>query len=98
MVELMDKIEGEFAERPELGGVISIGSGALKSLGILAEIMLGFHSRYPYVRFELYSNNAEHIKMRLDKRLLDFGLLQEPVDMERYDYIRMKERKQDRKK
>lgn len=91
-VELIDKIEGEFSERSELGGVISIGSGALKSSGPLAEAMLDFNRLYPNVQFEIYTNNAEHIKMRLDKGLLDFGLLMEPVDIERYDYIRMKER------
>lgn len=92
VTELMDKIEEEFASRDEIGGIISIGSGVLKASRVLADALLGFRKQYPKVQYELYTNTSDYIKERLDKGLLDFGLMIEPVDVSRYDYIRLKEK------
>lgn len=92
VVALMGKIEDEFAHQRELGGVISIGSGGLYSMHVLPAIMAGFRELYPRVSFNLYTNNADYIKERLEQGLLDFGLLLEPVDVAKFDYIRMADR------
>lgn len=89
---LMGKIEGEFAQNEVLGGIISIGSGGLSSSRMLPEAMDGFRKRYPKVQFQLYTNSAEYIKERLEQGLLDFGILLEPVDVTKFDYIRLKEK------
>lgn len=44
---------------------------------------------HPNIRYHLYSGNAEDVTERLDKGLLDFGILIEPVSLERYDYIQL---------
>lgn len=87
---LMDKIESEFEAQDEIGGVISIGSGGLSASHILPSVMAGFRKKYPKVQFQLYTNSAEYVKERLDQGLLDFGFLLEPVDVTKFDYIRMK--------
>ncbi len=92
MVGLMGKLEEEFANQLEPGGVISIGSGGLYAMHVLPRIMADFRKLYPKVSFNLYTNNADHIKERLEQGLLDFGLLLEPVDVAKFDYIRMAER------
>ncbi len=89
VTELMDKIESEFAEPDEVAGQIVIGEGALMSSGLLMSAMLRFREKYPKVSYELYSNTSDYIKERLDKGLCDFGLLLEPVDIEKYDFLRM---------
>ena len=45
--------------------------------------------KYPRVKFDVYTANADQIKHRMDNGLTDIGLLLEPVDMERYEYIRL---------
>lgn len=90
VVALMDKIENEFENHGELGGIISIGSGGLNASQMLPAIMAGFRKKYPKIQFQLYTNSAEYIKERLDQGLLDFGLLLEPIDVTKFDYIRMK--------
>lgn len=92
VVALMDKIESEFEEKSEVGGIISIGTGGLSASQILPSIMSDFRQKYPKVQFQLYTNSAEYIKERIEQGLLDFGLLLEPVDISKYDYVRMKER------
>lgn len=72
-----------------MAGIISIGSGALKSSHVLPELIFGFKKLYPKVSFEIYSNSSQYIKERLDRGLLDFGILLEPVDIEEYEYLRL---------
>lgn len=90
VVALMDKIENEFQNQDDIGGVISIGSGGLNSSYMLPAIMDGFRKKYPKVSYQLYTNSAEYIKEQLEQGLLDIGLLLEPVDVTKFDYVRMK--------
>lgn len=89
VAELVDKIETEFAEPEEVGGRISIGEGAIRSSAILMKAMVRFREKYLKVQYDIYSNTSDYIKERLDKGLCDFGLLLEPIDIEKYDFIRL---------
>ncbi|MDE7053262.1 MAG: LysR family transcriptional regulator [Oscillospiraceae bacterium] len=86
---LMDKIESEFEEKAEVGGIVSIGSGGLLALQSLTPLMESFRQKYPKVQYQLYTNSAEYVKERLEQGLLDFGILLEPIDVAKFDYIRM---------
>lgn len=44
---------------------------------------------HPGIRVHLYSGNAEEVTERLDKGLLDFGLLIQPTDVTRYQSLRL---------
>ncbi len=92
LLDLMLKMQKELKEQSELSGIISIGAGVLMSSAILAKALQDFHAKHPKVHFEYYVNSSDHIKERLDNGLLNFGLLIEPVDIIKYDYIRMKEK------
>lgn len=94
VVQLMDKIEDEFQEQEDVAGVITIGSGGQAAAEILAEAMESFRRKYPRVTYNFYTNNADNIKEALDRGLLDFGLLLEPVDISKYDYIRLAKKEQ----
>lgn len=89
VIDLLYKIESEIAAADDVAGIISIGSGALKSSHVLPELISGFKKLYPKVSFEIYSNSSQYIKERLDRGLLDFGILLEPVDIEEYEYLRL---------
>lgn len=92
VVSLMDKIENEFQNQHEIGGIISIGCGGLNASHMLPAVMDGFWEKYPKVQYQLYTNRAEYVKEQLEQGLLDIGLLLEPVDITKFDYIRMNER------
>ena len=91
MMQLRDQIEEDLQKQEELSGTIRIGSGGLASSSILSEVICHFKDRYPRVTFDFYTNSADHVRDRLDHGLLDFGFLLEPIDISRYDYLRMKE-------
>lgn len=90
ILELVDKTEQELAEQEgAVEGVISIGCGDLAAVQMLPELFGAFQERYPAVSFDLYTATADHVKDRMDRGLVDVGLLLEPVNIEKYDYIRL---------
>ena len=95
IVALADKTKEDFLHRQdELAGIISIGSGELRSSQFLAHLISGFQKENPLVQFTFYSGNSDNIKERLERGLLDVGLLQEPVDIVKYSFIRTPVREQ----
>lgn len=90
MIALEEKVKLELTqEENELSGVIAIGCGELKSVDFLSEILLSFKEKYPLVQYDLYSGNVDSIKDRIEKGLIDIGLLMEPADIRKYEFIRM---------
>lgn len=95
ILELVDKTRHEITSQQEaVEGTVSIGSGDLGAVQILPEMIRSFHEKYPKVDFDLYTATADHIKERMDQGLTDVGLLLEPVNMEKYDFIRLEKKEQ----
>lgn len=55
----------------------------------LSEHIRTFRRQHPLVQFRIYSAIADDVKERIEKGLLDMGLLAEPVDIGRYAFLRM---------
>lgn len=90
LVDLADKTVREFSRREEvLAGEIAVGAGELRSMSCLAGLLAGFREKHPQVRYEIYSGNADNIKERLEQGNLDLGLLLEPAEIARYEFVRM---------
>ncbi len=90
LVDLAEKTEREFhREKIALSGEITIGAGEAQSLSILSRHIAAFRQTHPQVRFNIYSASADDIKDRLEKGLLDIGLLAEPVEIGRHAFIRL---------
>ena len=90
ILSLADKTKRDFLRGDEnLAGVISIGSGEFLSTRILTDCIAQFQERHPLVRFEIYSGNAGNIRERMERGLLDVGLMSEPVDIRKYAFLTM---------
>lgn len=90
ILQLVDKTEKELIEQDEqVEGKISIGCGEMASVRVLAELIRAFREKYSRVSFDIFTATADLVKEQMDKGLLDIGLLLEPVDMEKYDFIRL---------
>ena len=89
IVELADKAERELQHtEAELTGEIAIGCGESVGMTFLSNHIREFRKLHPQVQFRIYSANADDIKERIEKGLLDMGLLTEPVDIGRYAFLR----------
>jgi DNA-binding transcriptional LysR family regulator len=90
LVDLADRTEREMQQKNEIiSGEISIGVGETRNMEFLSGIMEKFQTIYPEVYFSIYTGIADDVMDRLEKGLLDFGILIEPVDISRYQFIRM---------
>lgn len=89
ILQLVDKTEKELVEQEEqVEGKISIGCGEIASVQLLPELFRSFREKYPRVTFDIFTAAADLVKEQMDRGLLDLGLLLEPVDVEKYDFIR----------
>ena len=52
-------------------------------------MLASYQKRYPEVTYQISSGNADHTKEQIEGGTLDLGLLLEPVDISKYDFIRM---------
>ncbi len=89
IVDLSEKTRQELRPAEALSGTISIGSGDLKAMGCLADLLADFQRCHPRIRYELYSGNSDDICERIEQGLLDLGLLLEPVDLSKYELLRL---------
>ena len=93
IVDMIEKMEAEFAVKDEsIGGDIHIGGGETQVMRYLAEIIYEIRIMHPDVRVHLHSGNSEDVTERLDKGLLDFGILIQPADLSKYDYVNLPEK------
>lgn len=90
IVNMVDKLEAEFSSMEEtIGGDVYIGGGETEAMKHIARVAKDVQLRYPNIRYHLYSGNEEDITERLDKGLLDFGILIQPANISKYNYLNM---------
>ncbi len=90
IVELADKTEADFAAGVgSVSGDIFIGSGETGAVRYLGRTLYKMRSRYPGIRFHLFSGNGEDVSDRLDKGLIDFALFVGMTDLKKYDYLKL---------
>lgn len=95
IVALADKTRDDLQRRGEqLSGTVAVGSGELRSSRFLTQLLTAFQRENPLVSFTIYSGNSDNIKERIERGLLDIGLLQEPVDIAKYSFVRTPGREQ----
>lgn len=90
IVDLMDKTREEFSDlEEEISGDVYIGSGETHVMRQIARIAIAVQREHPGVHYHLYSGNADDVTERLDKGLLDFGVVIEPADIHKYDSLKI---------
>lgn len=93
ILDMVEKTEAEFQSTNDIiSGDIYIGGGESDSIKYIAEIIKEIQTDYPDIKFHIQSGNAEDITEKLDKGLLDFGILIQPVDLLKYDHISLPEK------
>lgn len=88
IITMVDKTEAEFNSMHNMiSGDIYIGGGETDAIKLVARVAKDLRDCYPGIHYHLYSGNSEDVTERLDKGLLDFGILIQPADISKYDYI-----------
>lgn len=90
MVELMEKTKSEIRSSNEIiSGDIYIGGAETEGMRLVAKSIERMLRDYSNINFHFYSGHAEDVTERLDRGLMDFGVLIEPADLRKYDFIKL---------
>lgn len=90
IVELVEKTELEFHTAEQaISGTVTIGGAETDAMRLIARAAHSLQRAHPAVAYHLFSGNAEDITEKLDKGLVDFGVFIEPVNLSKYDFIKL---------
>jgi len=90
LVDLMEKTKAELTSSNEnINGEIYIGCGETEAISFLAQAARNLQKDHPLIHYHIYSGDEERVIEKLDKGLIDFGLLVNPADISNYDYIHL---------
>ncbi|MFP5109418.1 LysR family transcriptional regulator [Neobacillus sp. C211] len=88
IIDMVNKLETEFSSMEEtISGDVFIGGGETDAMRQIARVVKDLQLSYPNIRYHLYSGNEDDVTERLDKGLLDFGILIQPADLSKYNYF-----------
>ena len=87
ILQLVQQTEDEMGTRREVAGVVRIGAGETQAMRVLTDTFAELRRNYPRVTCQLYTGNADAVEERLERGLVDFALMIEPVSVEKYDHL-----------
>ena len=90
ILELVDRTEQEVMRSDDaVSGDIYIGTGETDGVRQIARAANHLQACYPGIRFHIVSGDAVDVCERLDKGLLDFGVLLGDIDKIKYHYMEL---------
>lgn len=92
ILAMVEKTEEDFRSLDEVtGGDVYIGCAESFHLRALAGLIHAFRRRYPLLRYHLLSGDTAQVAERLDRGLLDFAVIVEPPNLQKYNYLELPE-------
>lgn len=87
IISLMETTEASFRDSEQIiTGDVNLGCGEHRSSYPIMQLIKRIQDEYPGIHFHVFSGNADAITERLNKGLLDVGILLDPIPDPRYDY------------
>lgn len=90
ILEITDKTLAEFKALDEVnGGDIHIGCAESNGIAPFIRVIQKLKGKYPHIRYHFYSSGTDAVNERLDQGLLDFAIIIQEVDLEKYNCLSM---------
>ena len=88
IIILSEKAELEVGSQShDISGEIAIGCGVTEATQTMGKLIKKFSEIYPYVSFRIRNGNSDFILENIDNGLLDIGVVLEPVELEKLNFI-----------
>ena len=88
IIDMIEKTRMEFQSSDDvIAGDIYIGCAETYYIKLIADVIKGLRQSYPKIIYHIHSGAYSEITEKLDKGLLDFGILIGDIDLSKYDYI-----------
>ena len=92
ILELIEQTEIQLKEMSKgVRGNINIGTIETAGLGVLPNWIAGFQKQFPEVKYSIWSGNSDEITEKLNRGLIDIGIIREPFNKEVYEYVSLEE-------
>lgn len=93
ILELSEKTKNDFLNNKNMvKGVISIGCVEAECMENFINIVKIFQNKYPNVQFDLYNGYGDDIIEKIEKGIVDIGVVLEPIDISKYDFIKLSQK------
>mgnify|MGYP005753473619 CR=1 FL=1 len=88
IVALVKKTESEITLSEEsIAGDIYIGAGETDAIRLVTRTAAKLQAEHPLLHYHIFSGDSQDVLERLDKGLLDFGIVFDPTDLSSYNHI-----------
>lgn len=88
ILDLVKRTENEITLSNDIiVGDVYIGTGETDGVRLMAKTAKKLQEHYPGVHYHIYSGNAAHVMDRLEKGLIDFGIIFGDVDLTKYNSL-----------
>lgn len=90
IVDLEERTAKEIAAFDDMtSGEVHLGGAETNTMHFVADVIRQLREKQPHVTFDLMSGSTIEMTELLDRGLLDFAVLVEPIDMKKYDYLQL---------
>lgn len=90
ILDLVQKTEKEITVADDITmGDVYIGAGETDAIRLIAKAAKKLQESHPGIHYHISSGNSEFVTERLDKGLIDFGLVFTNIDLTRFDALKM---------
>jgi DNA-binding transcriptional LysR family regulator len=90
IIELLERTEADLSSFNEMtNGDVYIGAAETHAMRLIAHAIQSLREIHPQILYHFFSGSTVEVTEQLDKGLLDFGILVDPVDPQKYDHIRL---------
>lgn len=87
ILSLVNSTTKNLSNKEIVSGEIAIGGGETEAIQFIAETVRRLSEEQTDLKIHLYSGNADDVSEKLDKGILDFGVVIDPVEKKKYDYL-----------
>lgn len=90
IIELLERTEADLSSFNEMtSGDVYIGAAETHAMRLIAHAIQSLREIHPHILYHIFSGSTVEVTEQLDKGLLDFGILVDPADPQKYDHIRL---------
>lgn len=90
ITELVDRTHSELrSDGDEVFGTVCIGGGESYAVGLIAKAAKEVSDMFHGIKFDFFSGDTDAVTEKLEKGLIDFGILIEPSNLEKYNSLRL---------
>lgn len=90
IIEMVDKTTEEFkTANDSISGNVYIGAAQANSVQSAIQVMKELQNIYPGISYHLFDGNFDDITAKLDRGILDFGIVAQPVNLTKYNHLEL---------